>query len=190
MRRLLVFLISFVSLSAFAQEATDAAADSAAQAAPVVKFGYLSYDVALASMSEKAAVEQQMKELRSKYDAETKRVESEFNKKYEAFLEGQRDFPRTILLKRQNELQDLLQKNIAFKADVRKELRKAEAEAMAPLKERLNKVLAVLAAERGYALIINTDSNACPYIDPRMGEDINAVVLERLQQTESEEQPQ
>ena len=33
-----------------------------------------------------------MDELREKYDAETKRVETEFNAKYEEFLDGQRTY--------------------------------------------------------------------------------------------------
>ena len=42
-------------------------------------------------------------------------MEDEFNRKYEDFLEGQRDFPQTILQKRQLELQQLMEKNIEFR---------------------------------------------------------------------------
>jgi outer membrane protein len=131
-------------------------------------------------MPKYAIVQQQMTELRAAYQAELQRVENEFNQKYEAFLEGQRDFPRTILLKRQNELQQLMQQNLEFKAQGQRDLQRAEAEAMKPLHDRLNEVLATIARKRGYALIINTDANACPFIDPALGEDIQVETRMKL----------
>lgn len=161
------------------------AVDSTVASTPAIKFGYLSYDLALRQMPDYAIARQKVADLRTSFDAEAKRVEDEFNKKYEAFLEGQREFPRTILLKRQTELQELMQKNIAFKEQARRELQKAEADAMAPLKDSLKTVLALLVEERGYAFILNTDANAFPAISPTMGEDVNDVVLQMLSNGES-----
>lgn len=145
-----------------------------------VKFGYLSYDEAIKSMPEYAVMQENINDLRSKYDAELKRVEEEFNRKYEEFLDGQRDFAPTILQKRQTELQDLLKKNVAFKAESQKLLKKAEEEAYLPLKEKLRKVLEEIGLERGYAFIINTDGDACPFIHPDMGEDVTQLVREAV----------
>lgn len=161
------------------------AVDSTVASTPAIKFGYLSYDLALRQMPDYAIARQKVADLRTSFDAEAKRVEDEFNKKYEAFLEGQREFPRTILLKRQTELQELMQKNIAFKEQARRELQKAEADAMAPLKDSLKTVLSLLVEERGYAFILNTDANAFPAISPTMGEDVNDVVLQMLSNGES-----
>ncbi len=138
----------------------------------VVAIGYLSYDSALTAMPGYAMAQAQLKELRQAYEDEMKRVEDEFNRKYEDFLEGQRDFPRTILLKRQTELQEMLQRNIEFKKQGLKELADAETEALAPLREELKAAIAVVAKRKGLALVVNTDSNACPFIDPEMGVDI------------------
>lgn len=41
-----------------------------------------------------AIAKHNMDELREKYDAETKRVETEFNAKYEEFLDGQRTYAK------------------------------------------------------------------------------------------------
>jgi len=145
-----------------------------------VKFGYFSYENAFTSMPEYAIAQANLKDLSAKYDAETKRVEEEFNRKYEEFLDGQSDFAPTILQKRQTELQELFHKNVAFKAEAAKLLKQAEAEAYAPLREKLNQVLAKIGAEHGYAFILNTDGDACPYIDPEMGEDVSQMVREAL----------
>ena len=146
----------------------------------VFKFGYLSYEKALKSMREYAFTEQQMANLRSQYEAETRRVEDDFNRKYEEFLDGQREFPKTILQKRQSELQELLEKNIAFKHNSREELAKAEQEAFAPLRIKLIETIGRIARERGFAFIVDTDVKALPYINPDMGEDINFLVQDAL----------
>ena len=106
------------------------------------RFGYLSYEQALKSMSQYAVMQKKMADLEAQYQAETKRVEDEFNRKYEEFLEGQREFPKTILQKRQVELQELMEKNIAFKDESRQQLASAEEEMTTPLKEQLSGVIA------------------------------------------------
>ena len=151
-----------------------------------ISIGYLSYDSALVAMPDNALVQAKMKELREAYDAELKLAEDEFNRKYEDFLDGQRDFPRTILLKRQTELQEMLQKNIAFKQQCQQDMRKAKAEAMAPLRAKLNAVIAQVAKEKGLTLVVNTDSNACPFIDPETGIAIQEEVISLLNSSDAE----
>jgi outer membrane protein len=153
---------------------------ASAQENITMKFGFLSYEAALQSMGEYALVQKQMTDLRTQYEAETKRVEDEFNAKYEDFLEGQREFPKTILQKRQTELQELMQKNIEFKQNSIQELAKAEQEAMAPLRIKLIETLGNIGRERGYAFIVDTDQKALPFINPAMGEDINQLVQNAL----------
>ena len=143
-------------------------------------FGYLSYEAALKSMPDYAIVEKQMADLRAQYQAETKRVEDEFNHKYEDFLDGQRDFPKTILQKRQTELQELMERNIAFRQKSLEELSEAELQAMAPLRIRLIETLGNIGRERGYAFIVDTDQKALPFINPAKGEDINELVQNAL----------
>jgi len=170
MRRLFIFLFTIAALTASAQ--TDAT--------QAFRFGYLSYEAALLSMPEYANVQQKMNALREQFQAETLRVEDEFNRKYEDFLDGQRDFPRTILQKRQSELQELMEKNIRFKEQGRQELADAEREAMAPLRIRLIELLSTIGRERGYAFIYDTDTKALPFLNISFGEDINQLVQDAL----------
>ena len=146
-----------------------------------LKFGYLSYATALQAMPEYAAMQNNMAELRQKYEAEQKRVEDDFNKKYEEFLDGQKSYPKTILQKRQSELQEMLDKNIAFKKESQRLLSQAEEEAMAPIRVRLAEVLDAIGRERGYAFIVNTDEKAALWLNPAMGEDVSAAVKGLLQ---------
>jgi len=144
------------------------------------RFGYLSYEAALKAMPDYTQVQQKMDQMRQQFQAETLRVEDEFNLKYEEFLDGQRDFPKTILQKRQTELQELMERNIRFKEESKKELEQTEKLLLAPLKIRLIELLGTIARERGYAFIVDTDQKALPYINPSMGEDITQIVQDAL----------
>jgi len=184
--RLLFVIIASVAgiLSGLAQTVgTAVPADSTVQASvvkPQPLFGYLSYDSLLAAMPQRAIVERQMEELTKQYEAELKRVEGEFNQKYEDFLEGRKDFPRTILLKRQTELEQLMQRNVEFKEQSRKELEQARTEAYVPLRQQLNEAIATVARQQRLALVVNTDANACPFIEPALAIDITEAVMLQL----------
>lgn len=151
-----------------------------AQENNTMKFGFLSYEAALQSMPDYTLAQNKLAELKAQYQTEAKRVEDEFNRKYEEFLEGQREFPKSILQKRQSELQELMDKNIAFKQQGLAELARAEQEAMAPLRIKLIEALGKIGRERGYAFIVDTDQKALPFINPAMGEDINQTVKDAL----------
>lgn len=183
MVRALALMVIFQAavITAGAQTDSTVAANSTVVTQTAARYGYLSYQEALKSMPQYAMVQKQMENLRSQYQAETLRVEEEFNRKYEEFLEGQREFPKTILQKRQTELQQLMEKNIEFKANSLKELDAAEKEAMAPLRLRLNDVLREIGINKGYAFIYDTDTKALPFLNPEMGDNINLIVKDALQ---------
>ena len=160
MKKAIVILVMvLVGLTASAQSSTT-----------TLKFGYLSYDSVKQSMKEYAEMQQQVAEMRSAYEAEMKRVEDDFNKKYEEFLDGQQSFPKTILQKRQSELQEMLDKNIAFKKQ---------------LMESVNLMVKIcvqqVGQQHGYAFILNTDANAVPWLNPEMGVDVTEEVKALLQ---------
>ena len=144
------------------------------------KFGYLSIDSVLQSMPEYAQLQQDMATMRQQYEAEMKRVEDDFNKKYEEFLDGQKNFPKTILQKRQSELQEMLDRNIEFKKQSQKMLSEAEANMMEVIKTTINMAVNIIAQERGYAFVLNTDKEAVTFINPALGEDITEAVKQLL----------
>jgi outer membrane protein len=141
-----------------------------------MRFGYLSYSEVLQAMPDYATVKSNVAKLQGQFEDEKKRAEEEFNKKYEEFLEGQHEFAVSIRNKRQSELQDLMEKNMAFKQEAQRLLKNAETDAMTPLREKLSAALAKVAQERGLAFILNTDGDALPYVDSTQGEDVTEYV--------------
>ena len=55
-------------------------------------------------------------------------------------------------------------------------LRQAEQDALAPVKQKLNKAIQSVGYSGAFLLIVNTDSEACPYIDSNSAEDVTAKI--------------
>ena len=145
-------------------------------------FGYLSYEEVLKSMPEYAAAITNLEELKKTYDQELVRAEQDFSRKFYEFVDGQKDFPENIMLKRQKELQQLMNESIKFKEEAKQLLTQSEAELMAPLHNRLKNALREVGLERNYAFILNTDNNSYPFINTTgEGEDCTDFVKEKLQ---------
>lgn len=148
--------------------------------AQTLKFGYFSYQEVFTSMAAYARAQQNIQELKSKYETETKRSEEEFNQKYEDFLEGVQDYAPSILKKRQAELQDFMARNIAFKAESERLLKQAEKDALEPVHKQLADAVHSIAVRNGYAFVLNTDDHALPYVNESMGENITQQLKEQL----------
>ena len=144
------------------------------------KYGYFSYGEVFRAMPEYAIAERNLAQLQNQFEAEMKRAEEEFNKKYEEFLEGMQTFAAPIRQKRQAELQEIMEKNLSFKQEAQRLLEAARRDDYLPLKEKLTTAVKTLGAERGYALILNTDNDACPYLDPATSEDVTPLLKEIL----------
>ena len=172
-KTILFLLLTVVSLAVSAQDAQPK--DSVA-----FKFGYLSYDSVMVAVPDYTELKTNMAQLREQYEAEQKRVENDFNKKYEEFLDGQASFPKTILQKRQSELQEMLDRNIEFKKQSQKMLSEAEANMMEAIKTTINMAVNIIAQKRGYAFVLNTDKEAVTFINPALGEDITEAVKQLL----------
>ena len=106
-----------------------------------------------------------------------KRVEDEFNSKYELFLEGQSDFAPSIRQKRQAELQELMEKNRAFKNEATRLLEQAKQEAITPLKKTIQANITRIGLQKGLAFVVNTDGGNMPFLNTIMGEDITEEVI-------------
>lgn len=164
-RNIIVIMLMLLAMSSHAQQ---------------LKIGYFSYDGILTSMPQYAEAQANIDKLRQQYAAEMQRAEDEFNKKYEEFLDGQRDFAPSILQKRQSELQELMSRNVQFKSESARLLRNAEEQAVAPLRLQLEQAVRLVGSERGYTLILNTDHQAVPYTDSTVCEDVSEYIKRLL----------
>ena len=164
MKRLYTLLFVFIPMMAMSQ----------------IQFGYLSYDSILHEMPAYAQAMAELQTLKSKYEAEALRGEDEFQKKFVDFLQGQKDFPSTIMQKRQAELQTLMDNGVAFRIQVQNLLAQAEKDLVDNVRKELNRAILEVGVEYGYGYILNVDDNSCPYINPIVGVDVSLPVRQKL----------
>ena len=175
---LLLSLVPFVGAGAQEQQPATTPADTPTVTVP--QFGYLSYNTVFQQMPDYQKAKEDFAALKAQYDAEATRAEEEFQRKFTEFLQGQKDFPKSIMQKRQAELQELMDKSVTFRKEAQRLLAEAEAKLQAPIAERLNEAIRAVAAKRGLIVVLNTDGNAVPFIHPQAGVDITEAVLEQL----------
>ncbi|MBQ8593214.1 MAG: OmpH family outer membrane protein [Bacteroidaceae bacterium] len=175
---LCLLLFSFPAWTSAQPAAADSSTVSRQQL--TVQFGYFSYSSILELMPEYHSAKEKLTNLQSRYDAELQRADKEFNRKFAEYLEGQNDFPENILIKRQKELQDLMEKSLSFKSEIKALTAKARHELLMPVRARLDEAIKQIGTEQGLNYILNTDGNACPYIDPRCGIDVSPLIKARL----------
>ena len=164
MRRFYALLILLLPLSVMAQ----------------IQFGFLSYDTVLHEMPAYSKAMEELRALKVKYEAEAIRGEDEFQKKFVDFLQGQKEFPVTIMQKRQAELQALMDNGVAFREQVQKLLAQAEKDLVDNVRKELNRAILEVGVEYGYGYILNIDDNSCPYINPIVGVDVSDLVRQKL----------
>lgn len=175
------------AVSSFAQEVMPietvaVPVDSTVVEAPQqpAKYGYLSYSQVFENMPEYKAAKQQLKDLRAKYELEAQYNESSFRRQFAEFLQGQKDFPQSIMLKRQRDLQEALEKSLAFRDEAERLLKQAEVEALAPIKARLNSAIRLVGGAYQLEYIYNLDTNSMPYVNPALVMDVTKLVEQQL----------
>ena len=162
---ILLLLVSFIMLPISAQQ---------------MKLGYFSYDAVLKATPDYISAMSSIENLKKQYDAEIQIAQKDFNDKYENFIENQSGMAEAIREKRQSELQSILERNMACKQEADRLLAKAEEEALAPLRSKLDNAIRALGSERDFIAILNTDNNAVPYINPVIGEDVTDILIDKI----------
>lgn len=151
------------------------------QPAPVQpRFGYLDYRAVFEAMPGYAEAQKSLEQIKAKYDSETAHNEENFKRMYLEFLQGQKDFPQTIMLKRQKELQEAMENGVKFRNQVKDLLDKAQQELEKPLLTKLDSAISLVGKERGYDVIVNTSDRIFPFINTVTGEDVTELVKQKL----------
>lgn len=141
-------------------------------------FGYLSYNDVLHAMPQYQQAMKSLEELKKTYDQEMERAEQDFSKKFTEYLDGQKTFPENIMLKRQKELQQLMEQSLHFQKEAQELLTKAEEELMESVHTLLKDAINAVGKKRNYAYVLNTDVNAYPYISSDGENCTDAVLIE------------
>lgn len=164
MKRLIILLLLVLPLGAFAQN--DA------------KIAFVKADEVFMSMPELKDVESKMAEIKSKYEAEFKQMQDEYNKKFQDYSAQQDSLTQNIKLKRMQEIQDIEERMQNFTQIAKQDIDKEQTDLIAPVQKKLQDAIKAVGDEKGYTYIINpaallyTGSNAVdatPFVKAKLG---------------------
>lgn len=153
-----------------------------AAAQNTARYGCLSRQALLRQMPETHRAQQELDSLRAQFDRETQYNEAGFQRQFSEFLQVQKSLSEPLLRKRQADLQVAMERALAFRREGQALLDDARKRLFRPIEERLDAAIRVVGAERGYDLVIDTDSSAAPYVSPTLSEDATPFVREKLVQ--------
>ncbi|MBQ2121107.1 MAG: OmpH family outer membrane protein [Bacteroidaceae bacterium] len=148
------------------------------------KYGVIHYDSLLVAMPAYVKAKAELADLRVKYENEAAYNDATFKRMFADFLQGQKDFPQSIMLKRQRDLQEAMEKSLAFTQVCDSLLAEAERELLAPVKAQLDSAIVAVGMERGYECIINRAVSSHPFLHPSLTEDAMPFVRKKLLATE------
>lgn len=142
--------------------------------------GQINSNLILPRMPQYLAMQESLKALKAQYEAEAKKSENDFQRKFEEFMQGQKDFPKTILDKRQNELQIMLETNAEFRIKAQQLLAEAESSMLADVKAELQEAVAIVAQQKGVSIVYDLDDGSVPYIVQGLAADLTVAVMHQL----------
>lgn len=145
-----------------------------------IRFGYLNYSEVMQQVPQYKEAQKHYDELLKRCEQELVRNEEELTRNYVSFLDGQREFPEPILRKRQKDLQDLVDRSIVFRDQVKKWLVQAHDSLFAPVNAIVDDAIARVCMHNNLAYVIDTEKSGYLFVNPVMGYDVTTAVVNTI----------
>ncbi|MBQ5731349.1 MAG: OmpH family outer membrane protein [Bacteroidaceae bacterium] len=145
-----------------------------------VRFGYLNYSEVVQQVPQYKEAQKHYDELLKRCEQELVRNEEELTRNYVSFLDGQREFPELILRKRQKDLQDLVDRSIVFRDQVKKWLIQAHDSLFAPVNAIVDNAIARVCMHNELAYVIDIEKGGYLFVNPAMGYDVTTAVVNTI----------
>lgn len=132
-------------------------------AAQTLKFGTVNTQEIFNLMPDRVTAENTLKSVSEKYEAEFKKLQEEFNKKYTEFQALDENTPQSIKDSRARELQENSQKIQNFQQMAQQEMSKQQETLLAPISDKIQKAIQTVGAEGGFTFIYDLSIPAIVY---------------------------
>lgn len=163
--RKLLFLLLFIPAVSFAQ---------------VSGFGYFSLSQVMDSLPECKKAQDEYNLLLERCDSEIAHSEAELTRYYVSFLDGQNTFPEPILRKRQKELQDMVDRSVVLRDQLKECLAQAHDSLFNSIISNIDKATERVCLRNNLAYAIDTDKAAYRFVNPMIGIDITELVIKEV----------
>jgi outer membrane protein len=153
-------------------------------AGPVVttqaqKFGHINSSRLLGMMPEREAAQKQLQKEAQSLTEELEKLQVEYNNKLQNYVGAQDTLSNTVRQLRERELRELQTRIQEFQAGAQEDLQRREMELIQPIFEKIEKVIAEVAVERGYISVFDLDANSVLYFSSE-SEDVLPFVREKM----------
>ena len=132
-----------------------------------LKFGHINAQEIVSAMPEFAKAQSDIEALDKQLTSELQRTQEEFNKKYQEFQQAiaKDSLPAIIAVRRQKELQDMMQRQEQFQQEAQQQMQKAQADAMAPIYKKLDDAIKAVGAAEGVIYIFDLARTPVAYVN-------------------------
>ena len=142
------------------------------------KFGHLNSNELFLAMPERAAIEEEIKNIASNYESQLMTMQNEFDTKLQDFQANEATMSDAIQETKRNELIDLQKRIQDFQEKATSDLGKKEKELTDPLIEKAKKAIEDVAKENNFTYIFDNSAGILLYSGG--GEDVTALVKTKL----------
>lgn len=143
------------------------------------KFGHFNSQEIIPAMPEYTSAEAELKTLATQMEDDMKRMQEEFQTKYEDY-EKQRDaLPENIRTRRESELQQMRERFQQAYEDNQQEMQKKQSELMGAISQKVSTVVKKIGDTQGFVYIMDI-SMGIPYISNTLSTDITPEIKKEL----------
>ena len=143
------------------------------------KFGHFNSNELVQLMPEWTTAQTELQTLAKQYDDDPKRMQDELQKKADEFQKEQANLLENVRARREQELNDLYQRVIQSRDDNEQAFKKAQAEKMQAISEKITAAVKKIGDEGGYVYIMDITAGI-PYISEKLSTDITPELKKAL----------
>ncbi len=148
--------------------------------AQTVKLGYYNTQSVIVDMPEFVKAQNELKELANKYQAEMKRTETEFNTKYQQFIQQKDSLPQAIAERRQKELEEMGQRSQQYQQDAQQSMQDQQEKKMTPIYQKIEGAVKAIGQEGGFTCIFDMARTQLPYVNETQMVDLTSKIKSRV----------
>lgn len=150
----------------------------AVQAQQTTKFGHIDTNELLRMMPGRDAATQEMEKYTRELEAQYVAMQTEFQNKYQEYLEKQATFSDLIRQARERELQNLQERIVDFQESAQQDLMDKERSLLSPIIEQARTAITEVAKENGFTYVFDTSTGTLLFWEA--GENIMPMVRQKL----------
>ena len=148
--------------------------------AQTVKLGYYNTQSVIVDMPEFIKAQSELKQLADKYQAEMKRTETEFNTKYQQFMQQKDSLPQAIAERRQKELQEMGERSSQYQQEAQQGMQQEQEKKLTPIYQKIESAVKAIGQEGGFTCVFDMARTQIPYVNESQMTDLTSKIKARV----------